>query len=116
MMVGFKLFCLVIVSLCHEGLAIKPLEDSNMSLRILKRAGPEWNEPRGVNSLFPGNDPMMGNEKLNGQFLRIAKRKEQDRIIPDIVSNFHHFLLRYYTGCVEFIFYSRNCLQGNGQA
>ena len=100
MIVGFRLFCLVIVSLCHEGLAIEPLADSRMSLRILKRAGPDWNDPRGVDVMFPGNDPLMGNEKINGQLFRIAKRKEQDRIIHVIGRQFHPFLLKYDTRCL----------------
>ena len=95
MIVGSRLFCLVIVSLCHEGIPIKPLVDPRMSLRILKRAGPNWNDPRGVDVMFPGNDPLMGNEKLNGQLFRISKRKEQDRIVPDIEREIRRFLLRY---------------------
>ena len=95
MIVGFRLFCLVSLSLCHEGLAIEPLADPRMSLRILKRAGTDWNDPRGVDDMFGGNDPLMGNEKLNGQLFRISKRKEQDSINPNIQRKFHRFLLRY---------------------
>ena len=105
MTVGLRFFCLVIVSLCHEGLAIKPLADPRMSSGILKRAGLDWKDRRGVDVMLTGNDPLMGNEKLNGQLFRISKKKEQDTIIPDIERPFHHFLLRYFMGCLEYIFY-----------
>jgi hypothetical protein len=94
MIVGFRLFCLVIASLCHEGLAIQPMTDSRMSVRILKRAGPDWNDLRGVDGTIHGNDPLIGNEMPNGQLFRIAKRKKQDKINPEIERQFHHFLIR----------------------
>ena len=116
MIVGFRLFCLVIVSLCHEGLAIEPLVDPRMSLKILKQAGPDWNDPKGADDVFGGNDPLMGNEKLNGQLFRISKKKDQDIIISDIENEYHRFLQRYYTGCVKLLFYSSYFVQGNEQA
>ena len=115
MIAGLRLFCLVIISLCHEGLAIQPMADSRMIVRILKRTGPDWNDLRGVDGRIPGNDQLMGYDKHNGQLFRIAKRKEQDRIIRDIERQFYHFLLGYYTGCVELLFYSSTFLQGNQQ-
>ena len=58
-----------------------------MSIRILKRAGSDWNDPRGV-EMFPGNDPLMGNEKLNGQLFRISKRKDRIEIFLILKGNF----------------------------
>ena len=95
MIVGLRLFCLVIVLLCHEGLPIKPLADSRIYLRMLKRSGLDWNDPRAAGVMFAGNDPLIGNEQRNGQLFRISKRKEQDSIIPNIQRKFHRFLLRY---------------------
>ena len=66
-----------------------------MSLRILKRAGLDWNDAREANVMFTGNDPLIGNKQMNGQLFRISKRKEQETIIPDIERQFHRFLLRY---------------------
>jgi hypothetical protein len=116
MIVSFRLFCLVIISLCHEGLAKEALADTRIFSRILKRTGLDWNDPIGADVMFAGNDLLMRNEQRNGHLFRISKRKEQDRIIRDIERQFYHFLLRYYTGCEELLFYSSKFLQGNQQA
>ena len=91
---GFRLFCLVIVSLGHEGVAFETLVDSRMSLPILKRAGLDCNDAGEANVMFTGNNPLVGNKQMNGQLFRISKKKEQDTIIPDIERKFHWFLLR----------------------
>ena len=86
---GFRLCCLIILSLCHERFAIEPLADSRMSSQILKRAGHNGIDPRGGEVMFTGNAPLMGNKRLNGRLFRISKRKEQDISIPDIERQFH---------------------------
>jgi hypothetical protein len=101
MQFGFIVVCLILVPLCHQGLALEPLADSRMGIRILKRG-----DPREEQVMFTGNDPLMGEEKINGQLFRISKRKEQDRIIHVIGRQFHPFLLKYDTQCyiANFIF------------
>ena len=66
--------------------------------------------------MFTGNDPLIGNKQMNGQPFRISKRKEEDRIIPVIERQFHQFLLRYFTGYLELIFYSNKFVQDNQQS
>ena len=117
MVVGFRLFCLVIVSLCHEGLAIEPLAGSIMSLRILKRSGLEGNDPRGGEVMFAGKDQLMGKKQKNGQLFRISKRKEQGSIIPDTKRQFHRFLLKYISKMLKTNYiYLTLFLQGNEKA
>ena len=104
------------MSLGHEGVAFETLVDSRMSLPILKRAGLDWNDAREADVMFTGNDPLIGNNQMNGQLFRISKRKDQDIIISDIENEYHRFLQRYYTGCVKLLFYSSYFVQGNEQA
>ena len=113
MQFGFKIVCLITVSLCHHGLGHQwaPLVDSRMGFRIPKQGGLDWNDPKEVQVNFAGNDLLLGDEKMNGQLFRISKRKEQDTIIPDMERQFHHFLLRYYTVCLKIILYSNYFLK-----
>ena len=92
---GFRLFCLGILSLCHESFPSRHW----LIQEVPKRAGLDRNDPVEVQVMFNGNDPLKGNQNMNGQLFRISKRKEQDRFIPDIERQYHCFLLRYYTGC-----------------
>ena len=70
---GFKIDCLIIVSLCHKGHGHQwaPLVDSRMGFRIPKQGGLDWNDPREGKVMFTANDPLLGDEKMNGQPFRI---------------------------------------------
>ena len=84
MQIGFKIVCLIIVSLCDHGHGHQwaPLVDSRMSFRIPKSIGLDWNDPREGHVNVTGKDPLLG-----------------VTIIPDIERQYHRFLLRYYLGC-----------------
>jgi hypothetical protein len=101
MQIGFKIVCLIIVSLCDYGHGHQwaPLLDSRMSFRIPKSIGLDWNDPREGHVNVTGKDPLLGDEQMNGQLFRISERNEQDTIIPDIERQYHRFLLSYYLGC-----------------
>jgi hypothetical protein len=89
MQFGFTIVCLIILSLCHHGLAMEPLADSRMSSQILKRGDKKINGQLFRISKREGQDKHI--------LFRISKRKEQERIIPVLEGRFHRFLLKYDT-------------------